>query len=124
MTPNEPKRMTIEERAEHIVKIFMGYEKRSDKSFYDEVLIQITQACDEARAEANELIDMRTKTIQDDHNRCAHNADELVSKAYEKGFSDAIERAAKVAFESCENVQSKRICVCARNIRALKPEER
>lgn len=40
--------MTPTERAQKIVKLFMGYEKASDKSFYDEVLAQIEEAEREA----------------------------------------------------------------------------
>lgn len=35
------------------------------------------------------------------------------------GFRRGVEEAAVVAFNSCEHVQSKRICVCAREIRKL-----
>jgi hypothetical protein len=48
--------MTPEERAEKIVKIFMGYEVKQ-ASFYDQVLAEIRTAVEEAYDEANKDFD-------------------------------------------------------------------
>lgn len=40
-------------------------------------------------------------------------------KADAEGYARGVEASAVVAFDSCEHVQSKRICVCAREIRKL-----
>lgn len=72
--------MTNQDRAEKIVKIFIGYEKASDKSFYDEVLVQLDEAV------ANEF----AEGALDQQRRCAKHCEQQRAE----GFAAAREQAA------------------------------
>lgn len=83
------KPMTVEERAE---KIYEEYGRRGSWNYFDKRIIgaiaeQIQQACDEARVEAFQEAGLQQYRDRNDE----------ADKAYAKGFSDARERAAKVA---------------------------
>lgn len=106
--------MTPQERAEKIVKIFMGYEKAQDKSFYDHVLAEIQEAIWKDR-------DQRT-------------ADDLYKLSRQNGFNLGKEMAAKKADQIAEQKAGSspnfRIIIgtaeiIATNIRALQmPEDK
>ena len=72
--------MNNRERAEKIVRIFMGYEKSSDKSFYDQVVVVLDEAVREAWGQ-DDL----------DHFR------RVQKQGFREGFAAAREKAAGIA---------------------------
>lgn len=98
--------MTPQERAEKIVKMFMGYEKKGDsQSFYDFILIQIEEAQREAITKCNTYHceschqDQESGDMYPDECEpgcCCENA-RRIEQADKKGFSAAREKAVEIA---------------------------
>jgi len=102
--------MTPMERAEKIVKIFMGYEKAQNKSFYDQVLLEIEEVQKEAHLATEQIVQGMTYSL-----------------GYDKGFEAAREKAATIAYDfddtqclpKCDSYAHEELCPLASTPKAI-----
>lgn len=119
--------MTIEQRTKDLRKQLMDYLDKIPganwKEVEDIISDQLTQACAEAVDSHNATRDQRRDIEQYEKGRAKENArcriilDKMIDKSFTEVFSEAIERAAKVA-EAQKHFDD------AGMIRALRPGEK
>lgn len=67
---------------------------------------------------------MTDKEMGDTLECCKHGSSVCEPCAYDRGFNEAIEVTAKWTEEHCQFVECEEGCLCAKEIRQLKPGEK